>query len=431
MSVNSPGPASASCPWKKFAIAGAALLACIHIFAALAGLDIGVNAVLAMANAFALVRAAELVASRQEQRLMLFAAGYAALFALLAGVAESPLLFTVFALLYVGCFQAPLLLGLLFILLVCILFLTPYWLQLFILLSVPYLIVFKLWQQRADKFALAALLFGFVLIVAITLPIFSILFKSMPQTLLDTARSRDFQNALINTFWTATVTTVLVLLFGVPLAYAMARLQFRGKEIVDSLIDLPILVPQSVAGIALMVLCGPKTSLGQFLEAHFGLTISGSFLGIIACQVFVSSPFLIRAAMTSFAQMDARLENVSRTLGASAISTFFRVSLPLAGPGIFAGCILAWARAVSETGSIMIIAYRPLTVGTLSFDIFTQYGLEEATPVAVMLVLVCLWAFIALRWARSYFATVSRRRLQHHARAITTGADAFHPGIEL
>ncbi|MBC7288596.1 MAG: ABC transporter permease subunit, partial [Armatimonadetes bacterium] len=128
--------------------------------------------------------------------------------------------------------------------------------------------------------------------------------------------------------------------------------------------------------------------------------------------------FLIRGAMTSFMQMDARLENVSRTLGASPISTFFRVSLPLAAPGIFSGFILTWARAVSETGSIMVIAYRPLTVGTLTFDVFTQYGLEEATPVAVLLVLTCLWAFIVLRWMKSYMTVLGMRRLRRQVRGI-------------
>jgi len=409
---------AATAGWRRLLVGGLVAIAAVHTVAAIAGLDVGVNVVVALANLMALARAVEIAALGQERRLLIFAAGYAALFALLVGLAQSPLLFVVFAFLYVGCFDAPMLLGLVIILLICIVVLTPYWLQLAVLLSLPYLIVYRLWQRATDKFALAALLVGFVLIVLVVLPIFSVVFKSTPQTLLDTVHSRDFQAALANTFWTATVTTIVVLLFGVPLAYAMARLEFRGKDVIDSLIDLPILVPQSVAGIALMVLFGPKTPLGQFLESHFGVSVSGSYLGIIACQVFVSSPFLIRAAMTSFLQMDERLENVSRTLGASAISTFFRVSLPLAAPGIFAGCILTWARAVSETGSIMIIAYRPLTVGTLSFDVFTQYGLEEATPVAVMLVLICLWAFIALRWMRAYMATMSARRLQRQVRGL-------------
>ncbi|MBC7289638.1 MAG: hypothetical protein H5T86_16695, partial [Armatimonadetes bacterium] len=213
---------------RSLIIGGLIGIALIHMVAGAAGLDVGINTVLALTNLMALARATELVAD--QRRLLIFLAGYAALFALLAGVAHSFILFAVFGFLYVGCFHVPLVLGLVVILLVCVVTLTPYWLQLWLLLSVPYVVVVSLWRQVTDKFVLIALLFGFMLLVAIALPVLSIVFKSAPQTLMVTAQGKDFQAALANTFWTATVSTLIVLIFGVPLAYAMARAEFRGKD---------------------------------------------------------------------------------------------------------------------------------------------------------------------------------------------------------
>jgi len=114
----------------------------------------------------------------------------------------------------------------------------------------------------------------------------------------------------------------------------------------------------------------------------------------------VSSPFLVRSATNAFRDMGPALENVSRTLGASPLNTFFRISLPMASGAIFSGCILTWARAISEVGSLMVLAYHPFTVSIYTYDMFVQYGLQEARPAAVLLVIVCLWGFLALRWLR-------------------------------
>lgn len=399
-------------------VLGVAGLVVLHGLLAATGWDVGTNVALALANLFALLRGMELLGLGGPRRGLIFAAGYAGLAALLIGGAGSPLLFVIFAFLYGGTFHVPLLLGYVLILMLSIVFISPYWFQVAVLMAIPYTIAYQVRQGAGDRFIRGAFALGFLLLAAVVFPIFYLAFESAPQTLIETARESDFQAALATTFWTATATTLLVLILGVPAAYAMARLEFRGKEVLDSLIDLPLLIPQPVVGIALMVVFGSKTPLGQFLESRIGFTVPGSYLGIIACQVFVSSPFLIRATLNAFLQMDEKLERVSRTLGAPPLVTFFRISLPIAIPAIFTGGILTWARAVSETGSLMIIAYRPLTIGTLSFDTFSQYGLEEARPVAVLLVLACLWTFVALRWLRSSIATRSARRRPETARRM-------------
>ena len=110
----------------------------------------------------------------------------------------------------------------------------------------------------------------------------------------------------------------------------------------------------------------------------------------------MSSP-MPRAALKVYVTAPAAV----RLSSASPLSTFFRVSLPLASGAIFSGSILTWARAISETGSLMVLAYRPFTVPVYSFDVFTQYGLDEARPAAIVLLIVCLWAFLVLRWMRA------------------------------
>jgi molybdate/tungstate transport system permease protein len=373
----------------------------VHIVAGLWAHDLGTAVVLLCVNLFALAAGAAYARSLPQRRVLLYVGGYAALFLLVAVIAREPLLFAIFGLLYAAVFRSTHLLGYLVILVLSLLLVPMYWFQTLVLAGMLYAVVLQVYRQREKRLAVVYFAIGFALLVAVLLPILYLALQSSPQTLLVTAGQGGFVAALGNSFLTATISTLIVLVFGVPFAYAMARLEFRGKEIINSLIDLPILIPQSVVGIGLLVLLGPKAPLGELLREHLSLSVSGSYLGIIACQVFVSCPFLIRGSMDAFEEISPKLENASRTLGATQLATFFRLSLPLASGAIFNGCILTWARAISETGSLMVVAYRPTTISIYTFDTFTQYGLEEARPAAILLLIVCLWAFIVLRWVRT------------------------------
>jgi molybdate/tungstate transport system permease protein len=373
----------------------------VHIVAGLWAHDLGTAVVLLCVNLFALAAGAAYARSLPQRRVLLYVGGYAALFLLVAVIAREPLLFAIFGLLYAAVFRSTHLLGYLVILVLSLLLVPMYWFQTLVLAGMLYAVVLQVYRQREKRLAVVYFAVGFALLVAVLLPILYLALQSSPQTLLVTAGQGGFVAALGNSFLTATISTLIVLVFGVPFAYAMARLEFRGKEIINSLIDLPILIPQSVVGIGLLVLLGPKAPLGELLREHLSLSVSGSYLGIIACQVFVSCPFLIRGSMDAFEEISPKLENASRTLGATQLATFFRLSLPLASGAIFNGCILTWARAISETGSLMVVAYRPTTISIYTFDTFTQYGLEEARPAAILLLIVCLWAFIVLRWVRT------------------------------
>ncbi len=388
---------------KPFVI-GLVLLAAAHAIAWAFYPDPGTLVVLFCVNVFALFLGCLYAKVMSRRRIAGYALGYAALFALIMVVARSPLLFAIFGLLYAPLFRRPRALGYLVILVVAVVFVPAYWFQTLILLGALYAVVLQVLPQRHHHFSVAMFAFGFILIAAVLLPLLYLAVQSSPQTLWVSATQPEFLDALGNSFLTSTISTLVVLIFGVPLAYGMARLDFRGREIINSLIDLPILIPQSVAGIAILVLLGPKAPAGELLQTYLGVEVSGSYLGIIACQIFVSCPFLIRSAMNAFEEMGPELESVSRSLGASPMATFRRVALPLASGAVFNGAILTWARAISETGALMVMAYRPMTVPVYSFDIFTQYGLDEARPAAIVLLIVCLWAFIVLRWMRSVWA---------------------------
>ncbi|MFH1853892.1 MAG: ABC transporter permease [Candidatus Omnitrophota bacterium] len=354
------------------------------------------------ANLFVLFTGIKYYKAFPPLKFTLYLTGYLILFLFIFAFLNSPLIFSLFVILYAALFRLPILLGYLLIFIFSVLIATPYWIQFFVLISLLYTILLGLYIKRHSKFLVISFSIGFFLLALICLPILYIMVQNTPQSILVSIKDPKLLEAIKNSLFTSTISTFIVLVFGVPLAYAMARMEFRGKKIVESMIDLPILVPQTVAGIAILVIAGPKTPLGDFFNRMFGISIAGSYIGIIIAQVFVSSPFLIRSAISAFELIDHNLETVSRTLGASNLSTFLKISLPLAFGGIFNGMILTWSRAISEVGTLMIVAYYPKTAPVYLYDQFIQYGLSETKPAAILLIIMCLWIFIVMRWLRYY-----------------------------
>lgn len=206
----------------------------------------------------------------------------------------------------------------------------------------------------------------------------------------------ELRASLVLTGTTATITVLLGIIGGTPLAYLLARRAFRGRAVVAAIIDLPLLIPHPVAGIALLLMLGRESAVGgALLEA--GIRIVGSPAGIVAAMLFVSVPLYVSAAREAFARVDVRYEAVARTLGDPAWRVFRRVTLPLSMRGLIAASVVMWARAVSEFGAIAILTYNPKVASVLSYDRFTSYGLPEALPVAAVLVLVALVPLTLLR----------------------------------
>lgn len=154
---------------------------------------------------------------------------------------------------------------------------------------------------------------------------------------------------------TSTISLLITMLAGTPLAYVLARRDFRGKTFVDVLIDLPIVLPPTVAGVALLVTLGRRGVIGQDLDAA-GINIAFTTAAVVLAQTFVSAPFYIRTAKAGFESVPPSYEGVAATLGVSSARTFWRVTLPLARPSIIAGAILCWSRALSELGATLIFA---------------------------------------------------------------------------
>ena len=231
-------------------------------------------------------------------------------------------------------------------------------------------------------------------------PIAGLLTKGGVRGVVGLANDSELRDALILTVVTATTATILGFVGATPLAYLLARRSFRGRAVVSALMDLPLVIPHPVAGIALLLVLGRASPVGGVLY-NAGMRIAGSSTGIVCAMLFVSAPLYVSAAREAFARVDARFESVARTLGDDAWRAFRRVTLPLSAKGLTAAAVVMWARAVSEFGAIVILTYNPKTASVLSYDRFTSYGLSEALPVAAVLVLFALIPLAALRALRA------------------------------
>jgi molybdate/tungstate transport system permease protein len=249
-------------------------------------------------------------------------------------------------------------------------------------------------RSLGSQVALAGL--GACLVLFVVGPLLRLLLEATPGGLTQALRDPELRDSIVLTLLTATLATLLAALLGVPLAYLLARRAFPGRRVVQGLIDLPVVIPHPVAGIALLLFLGRRSALGGTL-ADLGLEFVSHVPGIVAAMLFVSAPILVSGAREAFQTVDPQLERVARTLGDTAWSAFRRVTLPLAGRGILAGAILAWARSISEFGSIVILTYNPKVASIYIFDRFTAFGLKAAIPAAVILLLIALAVFVLVR----------------------------------
>jgi molybdate/tungstate transport system permease protein len=213
---------------------------------------------------------------------------------------------------------------------------------------------------------------------------------------METAQDKEVLNSIWLTLGSSFGGTVFFAVLVIPLAYILARKNFIGKRIVNGIIDIPIVIPHTAAGIAVLGFVSRDTVLGKFASS-LGFDFVGHPTGIALAMAFVSVPFLINAARDGFSAVPVRLEQAAYNLGASPLRVFFTISIPLAWRHILSGFILMFARGLSEFGAIVIIAYHPLTAPVMIYERFTSYGLKYAKPVAVIFILVCLAFFLLLR----------------------------------
>jgi len=238
-----------------------------------------------------------------------------------------------------------------------------------------------------------------LLVLALVLPVGTLVAGAGLGGVLRALADREVLQSLLLTVVGATVATALAVAGGTPLAYILARTPFRGRAVVEALLELPLVIPHPVIGMALLLAMGRNSPLGSLL-APIGLGIVNSPLGIVVAMLVVSAPLYVFGARESIARVDERLESVARTLGDDRWSAVRRVTLPIARNGMVSAATAMWARCTSEFGAIVLVAYHPRVASVLAYDRYVTYGLRDALPVAAALVCVALCVLLLVRLAR-------------------------------
>ncbi len=239
-----------------------------------------------------------------------------------------------------------------------------------------------------------------MVLLFILLPLVEMISQTTPGDLLETISDAEVREALFLSLSCSGMAAAISFVFGTPIAYLLARSNFTGKKVVESIIDLPIMIPHPVVGIAILSLAGKNHWIGKTLQ-QMGIFLFGTTTGIITVLTFVALPFYINTAKGGFQAVPRRLEQVARSLGAGQGATFFRITIPLTWRHMLTGFIMSMARAISEFGAVVIIAYHPMIAPVLMYERFTAYGLKYSQPVAVWLIIICLVLFLLLRIASS------------------------------
>jgi molybdate transport system permease protein len=242
-----------------------------------------------------------------------------------------------------------------------------------------------------------------VALTFLVLPVVAVLWRAPWGSLLSDLTEGTAQQALRLSLVTTLITTALCLVVGVPLAWLLARTTFRGQRLVRALVTLPLVLPPVVGGVALLMVLGRNGIVGRWIDEAFGVTIPFTTTAVVLAQSFVALPFLVISVEGAFRGSDARYDDAAATLGAGPWTTFRRVTLPLAWPGIASGAILCWARALGEFGATITFAgnLRGRTQ-TLPLAVFEQLQSDPDAAFALSMVLIAV-AFAVIVGLRGRF----------------------------
>jgi NifC-like ABC-type porter len=235
---------------------------------------------------------------------------------------------------------------------------------------------------------------GVLLAVFIIILLALIVTKPTPEGLIASITSKEIHFAITLSLLTSLVSTFLCILIGVPAAYALARYNFTGKNMVNALLDMPLALPPLVAGLGLLLFFG-TTSFGRGL-AEMGLVFVFTPLGIITAQFFVNIPFMLRIMRSTFESISPRYENVAKTLGCSDAQALWRVTLPMSAAGFFAGSVITWAKGIGEFGAALLLAgaikWKTETLPIALFLNMSCGNLDMAISAATILIIISVVA---------------------------------------
>lgn len=258
-------------------------------------------------------------------------------------------------------------------------------------------------MKKPDSLYLIFGLLGALVLLFIVAPILGMVINTSSSDLFDTIRDEEVRDSIVLTLSVSFISTLIFAIAAVPFSYILAKKNIPGKKLILGIINIPVIIPHSAAGIAVLGLISRDTYLGK-VGSFFGLEFVGSPIGIGLAMSFVSIPFLINSAVDGFHNVPSRLEHAAYNLGASSFRTFFKVSLPLAWRNVVSGFIMMFARGMSEFGAVVIVAYYPMITPVLIYERFTSFGLSYARPVAVIFIIITLIVFVVLK-----FLTVSKK----------------------
>jgi molybdate/tungstate transport system permease protein len=249
---------------------------------------------------------------------------------------------------------------------------------------------------KNSLFSWIAMVLSSLVLLFIVAPLAGMFLHTGAAELLETAEDKEVIRSVWLTLWVSFAATLTFAVGAVPLAWVLARKSFPLKKIVQGIIDLPVVLPHTAAGIAILGFISRDGLLGK-AAASAGITLINSPAGIALAMAFVSLPFLINSARDGFAAVPERLEKAALTLGAVRSRVFFTISLPLAWRSIVTGFIMMFARGMSEFGAVVIVAYHPMIAPVLIYERFTSFGLKYARPASVFFIIVALAFFVILR----------------------------------
>ena len=222
-------------------------------------------------------------------------------------------------------------------------------------------------------------------VLFLTVPVIAVFARTSPANLLESLGDASARDALLLSLQTSAAALAIIVLVGTPAAYLLATRAFRGKGLVVTLVELPLVLPPAVAGIALLASLGPNGIFGDLVGGQLAFATAG----VVVALTFVAAPFYIRQAQTAFAAVDPRLSEASRTLGAGEATTFLRVMVPIARPGLLAGGALALGRALGEFGATLMFAgsFQGITQ-TVPLAIYERFASDFTGALALSAVLL-------------------------------------------
>jgi molybdate transport system permease protein len=244
-----------------------------------------------------------------------------------------------------------------------------------------------------------------VAVVFLILPLAGLLVRAPWSSLASALSGSDATQALVLSVWTSSVTTAIALIIGVPLAWVLARTTFPGQRLLRALVTLPLVLPPVVGGVALLLAFSRVGLVGRYLDSWFGLTIPFTPIAVVMAETFVAMPFLIITVEGALRSADQGFEEAAATLGASRMTVFRRVTVPLIAPSLGAGAVLCWARALGEFGATITFA-GSFPGQTETMPIAVYYALENDPNAAIALSLVLLVVSVVVlvslrdRWLR-------------------------------